>query len=65
MHVYDRALTWHEKFIRRFGEESSWELYEQEVLKRFGAAFDNPFVELKNLKQTGSVQSYNICLKGC
>ena len=64
MHVYDRALTWHEQFIKRYGEESSWELYEEEVLKRFGMAFDDPLVELKNLKQTGSVQSYQDLFEG-
>ena len=64
MHVYDRALTWHEQFIKRYGEESSWELYEEEVLKRFGMAFDDPLVELKNLKQTASVQSYQDLFEG-
>ena len=57
MHVYDRALLWHEQFIKRFGEGSPWNLYEQEVLKRFGAAYEDPMVELKNLKQVGSVQA--------
>ncbi|GKF41998.1 hypothetical protein Tco_0125340, partial [Tanacetum coccineum] len=29
-----------------------------EVVKRFGVLYDDPIVELKNLKQTGSVQHY-------
>nr|GEU31245.1 hypothetical protein [Tanacetum cinerariifolium] len=29
-----------------------------EVVKRFGVLYDDPIVELKNLKQTGSVQTY-------
>ena len=36
MHVYDKALVWHQQFIKRYGENSSWEVYEQQVLKRFG-----------------------------
>ncbi|GJT02452.1 gypsy/ty3 retroelement polyprotein [Tanacetum coccineum] len=58
MHVNDRALVWHQQFVRRYGERCTWELYENEVLKRFGAVFEDHMVELKNLKQTGIVRSY-------
>ncbi|GKD56513.1 hypothetical protein Tco_1289900 [Tanacetum coccineum] len=48
MHVYDRALVWHQQFVKRYGEGCAWELYEQEILKRFGAIFEDPdMVEIK------------------
>ncbi|GKB58354.1 reverse transcriptase [Tanacetum coccineum] len=58
MHVYDRALTWHQQVVKRYGARCTWELYEQEALSRFGAVFKDPIVELNNLKQTRNVQSY-------
>nr|GEY85866.1 hypothetical protein [Tanacetum cinerariifolium] len=58
MHVYDRALTWHQQVDKRYGERCTWELYEQEALSRFGVVFEDPMVELKNLKQTSNVKSY-------
>ncbi|GJX58361.1 retrotransposon-related protein [Tanacetum coccineum] len=58
MHVYDKALAWHQQLIKRYGEGCTWELYEQEALKRFGAVFEDPMVDLKNLKQTSTVQVY-------
>ena len=58
MHVYDKALVWHQQFIKRYGENSPWEVYEQEALKRFGSVFEDPMMELKNLKQTSIVQHY-------
>ncbi|GJU88044.1 reverse transcriptase [Tanacetum coccineum] len=58
MHVYDRALTWHQQVVKRYGAWCTWELYEQEALSRFGAVFEDPMVELKNLKQTSTVKSY-------
>ncbi|GKB46662.1 putative mitochondrial protein [Tanacetum coccineum] len=35
-----------------------WELYKQEALRRLGAAFEELMVDLKNLKQTSTVQAY-------
>ncbi|GKB18457.1 hypothetical protein Tco_0852380 [Tanacetum coccineum] len=57
MHMYDRALVWHQQFVRRYGERCTLELYENEVLKRFGAVFEDHMVELKNLKQTGTMRN--------
>ncbi|GKF45355.1 hypothetical protein Tco_0131907, partial [Tanacetum coccineum] len=34
------------------------EHFEVEVVKRFGVLYDDPIMELKNLKHTGSVQNY-------
>ena len=58
MHVYDKALIWHQQFCRRFGEDCAWEVYEQEVLKRFNSVLEDPLMELKKLKQLGSVKEY-------
>ncbi|GJY65761.1 hypothetical protein Tco_0467999 [Tanacetum coccineum] len=53
MHVYDKALIWHQQFCKRFGEEYPWELYAKETVRRFDSVFDDPLMELKNLKQDG------------
>ncbi|GKB67917.1 gypsy/ty3 retroelement polyprotein [Tanacetum coccineum] len=45
-------------FFKTFGENVPWNVYETEILSRFGEVYDDPLVELKNLKQTGDVQSY-------
>ncbi|GJV12941.1 putative mitochondrial protein [Tanacetum coccineum] len=58
MHMYDKALVWHQQFCKRFGENSSWEVDETEVLKRFDVVFEYPMMELKNLRQEGNVQNY-------
>ncbi|GJR97625.1 retrotransposon protein, putative, ty1-copia subclass [Tanacetum coccineum] len=41
-----------------FGKNVPWELYETEILRRFGDVYDDLLVELKILKQSGDVQSY-------
>nr|GEX14628.1 gypsy/Ty3 retroelement polyprotein [Tanacetum cinerariifolium]GEX15581.1 gypsy/Ty3 retroelement polyprotein [Tanacetum cinerariifolium] len=41
-----------------FPKFSGGDHFEVEVVKRFGVLYDDPIVELKNLKQTGSVQTY-------
>ncbi|GKB58284.1 reverse transcriptase [Tanacetum coccineum] len=58
MHVYDKALIWHQQFCKRFGEDCPWNMYQKEVLKRFGLVFDDPLMELKKLKQDGTVKDY-------
>ena len=58
MHVYDKALVWHQQFCNRYGEDSPWNVYEKEVLRRFGSVFDDPLMELKKLKQDNSVKEY-------
>ncbi|GKC77654.1 hypothetical protein Tco_1128428 [Tanacetum coccineum] len=47
-----------EDFIKRFGENVPWNVYEYEILSRFGEVYDDPLVELKILKQTTDVESY-------
>nr|GFA49626.1 reverse transcriptase [Tanacetum cinerariifolium] len=44
--------------VKKYTDNTPWEHFEVEVVKRFGVLYDDPIVELKNLKQTGSVQTY-------
>ncbi|GJX58414.1 reverse transcriptase [Tanacetum coccineum] len=56
MHMFDKALNWHKQFIRKNCENVQWTVYEREVQKRFDHVFEDPMVELKNLKQVTTVQ---------
>ncbi|GJS74588.1 retrotransposable element Tf2 [Tanacetum coccineum] len=58
MHVFGKALNWHKQFMGKFGEVVTWGVYETHIKKRFESVFEDPMVELKNLKQTTSVQVY-------
>jgi hypothetical protein len=58
MHLSDKALVWHEQFLKKHGDGCPWEMYAEQALKRFGNVFEDPMVELKNLKQTSIVQVY-------
>ncbi|GJU00585.1 putative mitochondrial protein [Tanacetum coccineum] len=58
MHMFDAALVWYQQYVKKYTENTPWEHFEVEVVKRFGVLYDDPIVELKNLKQTGSVQTY-------
>lgn len=55
------TLQWHQHFMRRKGERTSpsWEEYVAQLNVRFGSELHHdPMVELRNLRQTGSVQNY-------
>nr|GEW01295.1 hypothetical protein [Tanacetum cinerariifolium] len=56
MHMFDVALVWYQQYVKKYHDNTLWEHFEVEVVKRFGVLYDDPIVELKNLKQTGSVQ---------
>lgn len=58
MHLFDKAFNWHLQFIKKYTENAPWDLYEYEIISKFDNVFDDPLVELKNMKQTGSVQVY-------
>ncbi|GJX49659.1 reverse transcriptase [Tanacetum coccineum] len=58
MLMFDKALNWHKQFVKRFRENVSWEEYEREIKMRFDLVFEDPMVDLKNLRQTTSVQVY-------
>ncbi|GJW59898.1 retrotransposable element Tf2 [Tanacetum coccineum] len=58
IHLFDKDLAWHRQLMKIHGEIVEWSLYESEILKRFGACYEDPMEELKNLKQDGSVANY-------
>ncbi|GJX36734.1 reverse transcriptase [Tanacetum coccineum] len=58
MHLFGKALNWHKYFMSKYGEVMTWEVYQTHVQKRFEFVFEDPVVELKNLRQTTSVQVY-------
>nr|GEU62439.1 hypothetical protein [Tanacetum cinerariifolium] len=58
MRMFDKALNWHKQFVKKYGENVEWIVYEREVQKRFDSIFEDPVVELKNLKQVTTVQLY-------
>ncbi|XP_071718914.1 uncharacterized protein [Rutidosis leptorrhynchoides] len=63
IHWFKRALTWHQQFVKSHGEDVDWDTYSKANLKRFGSSVEDPMAELKNLKQTGSVQLYQDALE--
>ncbi|GKC92896.1 reverse transcriptase [Tanacetum coccineum] len=58
MHMFGKALNWHQHFMSKFGEVMTWAVYQTHVKRRFESVFEDPIMELKNLKQTTSVQVY-------
>nr|GEW22349.1 reverse transcriptase [Tanacetum cinerariifolium] len=44
--------------MSKFGAVMTWEVYQTHVKKRFEYVFEDPVVELKNLKQTTTLQVY-------
>nr|GEU31625.1 gypsy/Ty3 retroelement polyprotein [Tanacetum cinerariifolium] len=46
------------KYVKKYPDNTPWEHFKVEVVKRFGVLYDDPIVDLKNLKQTGSDQTY-------
>nr|GEV70029.1 putative mitochondrial protein [Tanacetum cinerariifolium] len=49
--------------VKKYPDNTPWEHFEVEVVKRFEVLYDDPIMELKNLKQTGSVQTYQEAFK--
>nr|GEY92164.1 reverse transcriptase [Tanacetum cinerariifolium] len=58
MHMFNVALVWYQQYVKKYHDNTLWEHFEVEVVKKFRVLYDDPIVELKNLKQTGSVQRY-------
>nr|GEV85514.1 cytochrome P450 [Tanacetum cinerariifolium] len=58
MHLYDKALEWHKQFLKIHGENMLCPVYEKEIIARFNSVFEDPMVEIKNLKQDGEVKVY-------
>ncbi|GKC50171.1 putative mitochondrial protein [Tanacetum coccineum] len=58
MHLFGNALNSHKQFLRRSGDNVTWQRYEEGIKERFDPVNEDPMVELKNLKQVGSVHAY-------
>ncbi|GKB74330.1 putative mitochondrial protein [Tanacetum coccineum] len=63
MHMFDKALNWHKQFVKRFRKNVSWDKYEREIKIRFDSVYEDPMVELKNLRQTTTVQQTIVASK--
>ncbi|GKD51287.1 hypothetical protein Tco_1280263, partial [Tanacetum coccineum] len=49
IHLYDKALAWNLQFVKAHGGTVMWNVYEESILKRFGAVNEDPMAQLKNL----------------
>nr|GEV40447.1 hypothetical protein [Tanacetum cinerariifolium] len=58
MHLYDKALECHKQFVKFHGENMLWNVYEKEIVGRFNKVFEDPMVEIKNLKRDVEVKVY-------
>ncbi|XP_071714137.1 uncharacterized protein [Rutidosis leptorrhynchoides] len=58
IHLLNKALIWHQRFIRIHGEAVEWKLHVEVIEKRFGSNIEDPLSELKNLKQISTIQVY-------
>lgn len=58
VHLYDRVLSWHFQFIKNRGQDVTYPENEMEIMRRFGAVYEDPLAELKNLKQDGTMRQY-------
>ncbi|KAG8372925.1 hypothetical protein BUALT_Bualt12G0117700 [Buddleja alternifolia] len=61
VHLEGKALQWHQMFMksRLTREVPNWEEYIRALNDRFGAlVYDDPMLELVNLKQVGTIQQY-------
>ncbi|GJS39011.1 hypothetical protein Tco_0564054 [Tanacetum coccineum] len=64
IHVYDRTMAWHLYFMRNNGDNVSWPVYVEAILKRFGGLDDDPMAELKNLSHKCSGQLFTLEVLG-
>ncbi|GJY23222.1 gypsy/ty3 retroelement polyprotein [Tanacetum coccineum] len=58
IHLFDLALMWHKQFVKFMRDNVDWNVYRRAMLKRFDVAYDDPLGEIKNLKQTNTMQEY-------
>ncbi|RVX10301.1 Retrovirus-related Pol polyprotein from transposon 17.6 [Vitis vinifera] len=61
LHLEGKAIQWHQGYIKCRGNEAylDWSEYVIALNARFGQhVFDDPIADLRNLRQTGSLQSY-------
>ncbi|GJW13961.1 retrovirus-related pol polyprotein from transposon TNT 1-94 [Tanacetum coccineum] len=58
IHLHDKALSWHQQFVKLQGENVVWIVYEEDILKRFGPINEDPMAELKNLRYGSNMKDY-------
>ncbi|GJV02742.1 reverse transcriptase [Tanacetum coccineum] len=54
------ALASYLLFVRAQGDNMTWPMYEEAILKRFGEVNEDPMVELKNLRYKIAMKQYQI-----
>ncbi|GKD73392.1 reverse transcriptase [Tanacetum coccineum] len=57
MHMFGNALNWHKQFMKRNGDNVTWQMYAEGIKERFDPINKDLMVELKNLNQVGLVQA--------
>nr|GEU51043.1 putative mitochondrial protein [Tanacetum cinerariifolium] len=62
MHMFDVALVWYQQYVKKYPDNTLWEHFEVEVVKRFGVLYDDPIVKLKNLN--GQLHSIEVITEG-
>ncbi|GJY60639.1 hypothetical protein Tco_0461296 [Tanacetum coccineum] len=50
------------QFVRAQGENVTWPMYEEAILKRFGEVNEDPMAKLKNLRYKTTIKQYPIGL---
>ncbi|GKE44017.1 retrovirus-related pol polyprotein from transposon 297 family protein [Tanacetum coccineum] len=60
MHLYDKALAWHQQFTKIHGETVDWNVYVEALLKRFSSFYEDPMSDLKNIRQQGGLMQVYI-----
>lgn len=59
IHMEGMALQWHQGYMKSRGYAlPGWGEYVMALTARFGALYDDPMTDLKNLRQNNSVQEY-------
>lgn len=60
MNLEDEALAWHQSYLkcRESNVMPNWEEYLGDLIEVFGCEFGDPMLELKQLRQTGTVQEF-------
>nr|GEU50874.1 hypothetical protein [Tanacetum cinerariifolium] len=50
MYIFNVALVWYQQYVKKYPDNTMWEHFEVEVVKRFRVLYDDPIMKLKNLK---------------
>lgn len=60
MNLDDDTLVWHQSYLKcmNLSMLPAWDKYIPELIELFGEEFANPMLELKQLRQTGTVREF-------